>query len=170
MIEIRKETINDYDEVYDVIKSAFATARHSDGNEHDLVVSLRKSANFIPELSLVATINNKIVGYILFTKIKIGTHEELALAPLGVLPQYQKQGIGSMLINYGHKIAKSLGYHYSVVLGDENYYSKFGYIPAIKYEIKAPFDVPNENFMAIKLNDCDNKIEGVVEYAKEFGI
>ena len=98
MIEIRKETINDYDEVYNVVKSAFATASHSDGNEHDLVVLLRKSANFIPELSLVATINNKIIGYILFTKIKIGTHEELALAPIGVLPQYQRQGIGSMFL------------------------------------------------------------------------
>ena len=157
-------------EVYRVVKTAFETADHSDGNEQDLVVALRNSDSFIPELSLVAVKEDKIVGYILFTKIKIENHEEIALAPLAVLPEYQKQGIGSMLIEQGHKIAKQLGYHYSIVLGSENYYPKFGYIPATQYGIQAPFDVANENFMAVKLNDTDIEIKGVVQYAKEFGI
>ena len=170
MLEIRKETKRDYEEVYNVIKIAFESAEHSDGNEQDLVVALRSSSKFIPELSLVAIQDNKIIGYILFTKIKIGEYEELALAPLGILPEYQKQGIGTKLIEQGHKIAKKLGYHYSIVLGSEKYYTKFGYIPASQYGIKAPFEVPNENFMAIKLNDTDIEITGVVEYAKEFGI
>ena len=104
------------------------------------------------------------------SKIKIENYEEIALAPLAVLPEYQKQGIGSMLIEQGHKIAKKLGYHYSIVLGSENYYPKFGYIPAIQYGIQAPFDVANENFMALKLNATDTEIKGVVQYAKEFGI
>ena len=168
MLEIRQENKNDYDEVYKVIKEAFETAEHSDGNEQDLVVNLRKSDNFIPELSLVAIQDNKIVGYILFTKIKIGEYEELALAPLGILPKYQKQGIGKKLIEKGHQIAKKLGYHYSVVLGSENYYSKSGYVPASRYGIKAPFEVPDENYMTIKMNDTDMEITGVVEYAKEF--
>ena len=170
MLTIRQENKNDYEEVYKVIKTAFETAEHSDGNEQDLVVALRKSDNFIPELSLVAVMDNKIVGYILFTKIKIGKQEELALAPLGVLPEYQKQGIGSVLIQEGHKKAKELGYHYSVVLGSDKYYPKFGYIPAKEYGIVAPFDVLDENFMAIKLNSDEKKIEGIVEYAKEFKI
>ena len=170
MIEIRQESQKDYEEVYMAVKTAFETAEHSDGNEQDLVVALRNSDSFIPELSLVAVKEDKIVGYILFTKIKIGNHEEIALAPLAVLPEYQKQGIGSMLIEQGHKIAKQLGYHYSIVLGSENYYPKFGYIPATQYGIQAPFDVANENFMAVKLNDTDIEIEGVVQYAKEFGI
>ena len=54
---------------------------------------------------MVAIKDNKIVGYILFTKIKIGKYEELALAPLGILPEYQKQGIGKKLIEKGHQIA-----------------------------------------------------------------
>ena len=170
MLEIRKENKKDYDEVYSVIKAAFMTAEYSDGNEQDLVVNLRKSSNFIPELSLVAIQDNKIVGYILFTKIKIGEYEELALAPLGILPKYQKQGIGKKLIEKGHQIAKKLGYHYSIVLGNQNYYSKAGYVPASYYGIKAPFEVPNENYMAIKLNDTNAEIAGIVEYAKEFGI
>lgn len=170
MLIIRQENKNDYEEVYNVIKTAFETAEHSDGNEQDLVVALTKSDNFIPELSLVAVMDNKIVGYILFTKIKIGKQEELALAPIGVLPEYQKQGIGRTLIQEGNKKAKELGYHYSVVLGSDKYYPKFGYVSAKEYGIVAPFDVPDENFMAIKLNDTDIEIKGIVQYAKEFGI
>ena len=133
-------------------------------------IYLRKSKNFIPKLSLVAVYDDKIVGYILFTKIKIGKSTELALAPLAVLPEYQRQGIGKKLIKEGHKIAKKLGYHFSVVLGSEKYYPKSGYVPASRYGIKAPFEVADENFMAIKLNDTDKEIVGTVEYAKEFGI
>lgn len=170
MLEIRQENKDDYEEIYNVVKTAFETAEHCDGNEQDLVVALRKGDNFIPDLSLVALKDNKIVGYILFTKIRIGEFEEVALAPLGVLPKYQKKGIGSKLIKEGHIIAKKLGYHYSVVLGSNEYYSKFGYIPAIEYGIKAPFDVQSENFMAIKLNDTSEDVQGGVKYAKEFGI
>ena len=170
MLEIRKETENDYKEVYNVVKTAFETAEHSDGNEQDLVNELRNSDNFIPELSLVAIENNKIVGYILFTKIELGNNTEIALAPLVVLPEYQKQGVGSKLIEEGHKMAKKLGYHFSIVLGSEKYYPKFGYVPAVQYEIEAPFEVSSKNFMAKKLNNIDTEIKGVVKYAKEFGI
>ena len=170
MFEIRQENQNDYKEVYSVVKKAFETAEHSDGNEHDLVTLLRNSKNFIPELSLVAIEDNKIVGYILFTKVKIGDYEEIALAPLAVLPEFQKKGIGGSLIKKGHEIAKKLGYHYSIVLGSEKYYPKFGYVPAIKYGIEAPFQVDNENFMAVKLNNSITEIKDIVEYAKEFGI
>lgn len=170
MIEIRQENENDYEEVYNLIKTAFKTVEHSDGNEHDLVVKLRKSDSFIPELSLVAIKEHKIIGYILFTKIKIGKNTELALAPLAVLPEYQGQGIGRKLIEKGHEVAKKLEYHYSVVLGSENYYPRFGYVPAVKYGIKAPFEVPYKNFMAIKLNDTNKEIKGIVKYGKEFEI
>lgn len=170
MIEIRQENKKDYEEVYNVVKMAFESAKHSDGNEQDLVVALRKSKNFIPELSLVAVNDDKIVGYVMFSKIKIGEYEELALAPLAVLPKYQKQGIGKKLIEKGHKIAEGLGFHYSVVLGSEKYYPKLGYVPASQYGIKAPFEVLDENFMVMKLNDFDKEIVGTVEYAKEFNI
>ena len=59
---IRQETADDYGEVYNVVKSAFASAEHSDGTEQDLVEKLRKSAGFVPELSLVAEKDGKIVG------------------------------------------------------------------------------------------------------------
>ena len=65
MLEIRQETKKDYEEVYNVVKTAFETVEHSDGNEQDLVVALRNSNNFIPQLSLVAIQDSKVVGYIL---------------------------------------------------------------------------------------------------------
>lgn len=170
MLTIRKETAKDYDEVFRVVKQAFESAEHSDGNEHNLVCALRKGDAFLPELSLVAEENEKIIGYILFTEIKINNQTELALAPLAVLPDYQRKGIGKALIEEGHKIAKMLGYRYSVVLGSEKYYPKFGYEPAKKFGILPPFDVPSENFMAIDLNGNAPINSGLVQYAREFGI
>lgn len=170
MLEIRQENMNDYKQVYNVIKIAFEKAEHRDGNEQDLVIKLRESNSFIPELSLVAVCENKIIGYILFTKIKIGDSTELVLAPLAVLPEYQRKGVGMRLITEGHRIAKQLNYNYSVVLGSNKYYSKSGYIPASKYNIKAPFGVEDECFMAIKLNENAKAINGIVEYDKAFGI
>lgn len=170
ILNIRQERLADYDAVYRVIKQAFANTEHTDGNEQNLVVELRKSKSFIPELSLVAVENDKIVGHILFTKAFVNDVEVLALAPLSVLPEYQNKGIGLSLIKQGHMIAFRLGYGYSVVLGHSKYYPKAGYVPASRYGIKAPFDVSDENFMAVKLNDEAENIEGVIQYDGAFGI
>ena len=153
-----------------MIKKAFSCAQHTDGNEHNLVDALRSSKAFIPELSLVAEINGKIVGHIMFTKANIDNNVVLALAPLSVLPEYQKKGVGTALIKEGHKIAKKLGYGYSIVLGSEKYYPKTGYLPANRFGIKPSFDVPEENFMVYKINKDAFNIHGIVKYAKEFGI
>ena len=167
---IRSEEKEDRESVYSLVKAAFESAEHSDGNEHNLVDALRKGDAFIPELSLVADIDGKIAGHIMFTKAKIGDSIVLALAPLSVLPKYQGQGIGSALIKEGHRLARELGYGYSIVLGSEKYYPKFGYLPAEIYGIRPPFDVPGENFMACRLRENASDVHGTVEYAKEFGI
>ena len=161
---------SDYEIVYSVVKDAFDSAEHSDGNEQDLVNALRKGDAFIPDLSLVAEIDGKIVGHILFTKATVGTDTVLVLAPLSVIPEYQRKGIGMSLIKEGHKIANELGYEYSVVLGNQRYYPKAGYLPADTFGIKPFFDVSKENFMACKLKDDASKIQGIIKYAKEFGI
>lgn len=167
---VRQETSNDYNEVYNLVKEAFATAEHRDGNEQDLVVSLRKSESFVPELSLVAENDGKIAGHILFTEGKVGNDTVLVLAPLSVLPEFQKQGIGTALIKEGHRIAKELGYEYSLVLGSEIYYPRLGYLPAVQFGIEVPEGMPSANFMAIKLQENARLIRGAVTYAKEFGI
>ena len=171
MIKIRNDNIEDAEKIYQLIKQAFESAEHSDGNEHILAAELRNGSSLIPQLSLVAELNNQIVGCVMFSKIHINGYEEAALAPLAVLPEYQFQGIGSALVAQGHKIAKQLGYHYSIVLGDPQYYSRFGYVSASVYNIKAPFKADDKYFMALKLNeDKSNNIEGIVAYPKEFGI
>ena len=151
-------------------KEAFENAEYTDGNEQNLVAALRKSKSFIPELSLVAVEDEKIVGHILFTKAVVQGVEVLALAPLSVLPDYQNRGIGLSLMKEGHSIAHKLGYEYSVVLGHSKYYPKAGYIPASVCGIKAPFEVDDESFMALNLNGSQNKLNGVIEYDKAFGI
>lgn len=168
---IRQETANDYSTVYKLVRDAFATAEHSDGTEHDLVEALRKNQDaFIPELSLVAEDDGCIVGHILFTKIKVGDDTALALAPLSVKPECQRQGVGMALIEEGHRIAAELGFGYSVVLGSETYYPKTGYRPAEDFSIEIPDGVPAENYMAIQLLPQAKPIHGKVIYAEEFGM
>ena len=169
-MHIRQETPADYPVVYTLIKDAFASAEHCDGNEQDLAAALWQSTSFVPELSLVAEADGRIVGHILFTKIRIGTSTQLALAPLSVLPAFQGQGVGSALVRRGHQIARDLGYSYSVVLGSETYYPRFGYRPAGAFGIAAPFAAPLENFMAIRLRDDAPAVHGVVRYDPAFGI
>ncbi|MCC0723151.1 N-acetyltransferase [Clostridioides sp. ZZV14-6104] len=166
---IRQEKASDKNKVYEVVKSAFANEDSSDHDEQNLVNRLRNSTSFVPELSLVAEDDGNIVGHILFTEIKVKNNVLLALAPVSVSPNVQGKKIGSKLIEEGHKIAKSKGYKGCVVLGHDKYYPKFGYQVASKFNIKAPFEVPDENFMAIELLDNGLKeVSGVVEYAKEF--
>ena len=169
-MEIRQERADDHHTVFQVVKEAFSHAEHSDGNEQELVTKLRAAPAFIPELSLVAVEDGKIVGHILFTKITIGEAVELALAPLSVLPSCQRRGIGLALIREGHRIAKQLGYDYSVVLGSPAYYPRAGYLPASLYGIEAPFEVRDEYFMAFKLQDDAPSVKGVVRYDPAFEI
>ncbi|GIP26475.1 N-acetyltransferase [Paenibacillus sp. J23TS9] len=166
---VRQEKAEDVNEVYHVVQKAFENADYSDHDEHNLVNRLRNSPNYIPELSLVAKYEDKIVGYILFTEIKVGDKTLIALAPVAVLPEMQSKGIGKLLIMEGHKIAALLGYKGSVVLGHDKYYPKFGYKKASLYGIEAPFEVSDDHFMAVELIDGGlTDVHGVVEYAKEF--
>ena len=170
-IKIRQERVEDYKEIYNLIEKTFKEAEHTDGNEQNLVESLRKSHAFVPELSLVAEMGKELVGHILFTEAKIGKNTVLVLAPVSVLPKYQKNGIGGRLIEEGHRIARELGYPGVVLLGHPTYYPKFGYKSSTNYGIKAPFEVPEECFMAVELkNDSLKGTEGTLEFPKEFGI
>ena len=102
-------------------------------------------------------------------KSKNESREYLALAPVSVLPEYQNKGVGRTLINKAIEKAKNLGYTSIVVLGHSNYYSKFGFINASEFDIKSPFEVPNDVFKVLVLDE--EKFEGtsgVVEYSSAF--
>lgn len=172
---IRKEESRDFKSVFELIRDAFEKEEMSDHQEQYLVERLRSSDAFVPELSLVAEVDEKIVGYILLTKIKIieseKVSEALALAPIAILPAYQGKGLGGQLIRYAHETASALGFGIVVLLGHENYYPKFGYEMAKKYGVKLPFEVPDENCMVIGLKEnALQQVNGTVEYPKEFGL
>lgn len=168
-VNIRQENKNDFKAVFRVNKLAFGQ-----DNEANLVELLRPSNAFVPELSLVATVDDKIIGHILFVKIKIvdtenGQTESLALAPMAVRPEFQHKGIGGQLIKHGLDKARELHYKSVIVLGHEHYYPKFGFVPADKWNIKSPYDVPTNVFMALELvTDGLKGVSGLVKYPKEF--
>ena len=168
-IKIRQEKGQDSAAVFEVHKLAFAR-----DDEANLVDRLRSSRAFVPELSLVAVADNNLAGHILFTKIKIRNNngdetESLALAPMAVKPAFQNRGIGRQLIRYGLDKAKELQYKSVIVLGHAHYYPKFGFLPAHRWNIKSPYNIPQEVFMAMELVTGGLKnTDGLVEYPKEF--
>ncbi|UED81719.1 N-acetyltransferase [Lysinibacillus sp. CD3-6] len=174
-IKIRQEHPSDCKKIEDVIKMAFLNVEQSDKQEHFLVNKIRQSDAFISDLSLVAIDQetNEIVGHILLSKITIVasnlTVDSLALAPVAVAPEHHKKGVGSQLINAALKRAKELGFQSVIVLGHKDYYPKFGFKKASLWNIKAPFDVPDEVFMAIELTkDSLTNVQGTVNYSKAF--
>ena len=169
-ITVRREEPADYQTVYSLIQEAFASAEHADGDEQELVVRLRKGPAFVSALSLVAEAGGRLAGHILFTEIRVGDTVQLALAPLSVLPELQRKGIGGALVRAGHEVAAGLGYEYAVVLGSERFYPRFGYRPAVEFGILPPFPVPEENFMARNLQGRKTRLMGAVVYPPEFGI
>jgi len=167
-ITIRQETPGDHAAVFALTKAAFAGTWHADGDEQDLVERLRKCDAFIPKLSLVAVIGGEIIGHIMFTRITIDGADAICLAPVSVLPEYQKQGIGSALIRRGHELATEMGFGVCLVVGHEDYYPRFGYEIASKHGITQPFPAPDECVMVRFLNDAGKSITGSAVFPPEF--
>ncbi len=174
-IIIRQEKPEDHEAVFNLTKETFLNESNSDHREQFLVKRIRNSRNFIPGLSMVAEVRGQIVGYVLLSEITIQNDKNnfpaLALAPVAVMPKFQQKGIGSTLLRTVHKKAKKLGYQLVIVLGHEEYYPRFGYEPAINFDIQAPFEVPAKNFMLKELvPDAAKHICGIVVYPEEFHI
>src|SRR5690606_29503499 len=161
--------------INNLIQRAFQAIEYSDHQEHFLVERLRKSTAYIPELALVASSNEQVVGYILLTKLAIEQNNEivedqvLALAPVAVDPVFQGKGIGGKLILEAHEIARKLTYKAIILLGHQDYYPRFGYRQTAAYNITLPFEAPEENCMLYELysNSLKN-ITGIVKYPREF--
>ncbi|MDR7079314.1 putative N-acetyltransferase YhbS [Neobacillus niacini] len=173
-IFIKQEVTDEYNATEKVVKQAFLNEEYSDKKEHILVNRIRKSEAFIPELSLVALNQDKVlVGHILLSKLKIvdgdNAFDSLALAPISVVPEHQKKGIGSQLIIAALKKAKEIGFHSVIVLGHKDYYPRFGFKQASLWGIKAPFEVPNDVFMALELTEnALEHVQGIVQYSSAF--
>ena len=147
-MRIRAEQENDQCAVRAVNTSAFATP-----SEADLVDALREQTT--PIVSLVAEDEGGVVGHIMFSPVSLSGYPNIkmmGLAPLAVQPRRQRQGIGSALVHAGLEQCRQLGFVAVVVLGDPQYYGRFGFLPSSRFGIDSEYDVPEEVFMAMELN------------------
>lgn len=169
MIIIRQETPADIAAIHAVNEQAF------DGRnaEAGLVDAIRKSENFIPKLSLVTEENGQILGHILFSRIHIetvsGPVPAIALAPMAVLPQYQKRGIGSALVKRGLDECRNLGHATVIVLGHPAYYPRFGFSAVLAKSLECPFGNCGDAWMALELiPNALQDVHGKVVYPPAF--
>ena len=145
---IRPESPDDLQAIRDVNLRAFET-----GMEATLVDALREQAE--PIVSLVAVSDNVVVGHILFSPVTLSSQPGLpimGLAPMAVIPERQRQGIGSDLVHAGIDVCRDAGCVAVVVLGHAEYYPRFGFTPASRFGLTSEYDVPDDVFMAMELS------------------
>jgi putative acetyltransferase len=162
---IRAEEQRDWAAVWAVNAAAFETSA-----EADLVAALREQAR--PVVSLVAEDGAAIVGHILFSPVSLPGHSDLkimGLAPMAVVPDQQRKGVGSALVRMGLEECKRLGFGAVVVLGHPGYYPRFGFLPAVRFGIGCQYDVADEVFMLVELHAGYLRgASGKVEYHEAF--
>ena len=166
MPHIRSEQPADLTAIHHIVAEAFQQAFGSTA-EATLVDQLRANGKAV--ISLVAVENDQIVGYILFSEVTIGDAAIIGLAPLAVLPNHQKQGIGAQLTLAGIEACRNAGYTAMVVLGHPEYYVRFGFVPASQFGIKSEYNVRDEVFRALELQPgALANCAGVAKYQPEF--
>jgi len=144
---IRPEEPGDHRAVRALNDSAFETPA-----EANLVDALRERAR--PVISLVAEIHGAIIGHVMLSPVTLSSRPEpqiMGLGPMAVAREHRGEGIGSALVRAGLERCKSLGYGAVVVLGHPDYYPRFGFAPASRFDIDCEYEVPEETFMAIEL-------------------
>ncbi len=168
MISVKVDSENSelYHKIDNLLLNVF-----QDDYEAKLVRRIRDSKHYVPDLALTAMIGTQLVGYALFSEIKIKSHNiratSLALGPMAVANNFQKKGVGTQLMMHGLDRATSLGYSSVILLGHHDYYPRFGFEPTTTWEIEPPFDVKKESFMGIELVPNGlTKFPGIVEYPK----
>ncbi|MBI2826600.1 MAG: N-acetyltransferase [Planctomycetia bacterium] len=166
---IRPEGPADHAAIHDCIAMAFDR-----DDEARLVAALRASRWFIPELSLVAVREGRVVGHVLFSPIEIVHNDRpvadaLALAPLAVRPEVQDQGIGSQLARAGLDTCRERGNRLVIVVGHPTYYPRFGFKPAGPFGLECPFEVSDGAFMVCELvAGAVANVRGLVRYPPPF--
>jgi len=162
-MNIRLEQPGDMEKIRNVHLQAFETEA-----EANLADSLRNTG--IELISLVAEENGEVIGHILFSPVTIdGNIKIMGLAPMAVLPGWQRKGVGARLIDEGLKACENAGYGAVVVLGYPGYYPRFGFMPSVNFGIKSEYDVPPEVFMVKELQKGILKAaKGTVKYHKVF--
>jgi len=135
--------------------------------ESNIVDAVR--ANGAALLSLVATLNGQVVGHIMYSPLLVGGVTGAALGPMAVLPEHQRQGIGSVLVETGNQKLKDSGCPFIVVIGHSWFYPRFGFRPASSYGITCEWEIPDDAFMVLVLDQAKMPdAVGLAKYRPEF--
>nr|WP_167109038.1 N-acetyltransferase [Amycolatopsis granulosa] len=163
----RPETADDIPAIREIVLAAFPTAA-----EAAIVDALRADLDaWIDGLSIVtAAPDGTPVGYALLTRCHVDGHPALTLGPCAVLPSAQRGGAGSAAIRAALAAARAVGENLVTVLGHATYYPRFGFTPASRFGIRAPFEVPDEAMMAMALDDTRAIPAGTIRYPAAFGV
>lgn len=166
MLEIRPEAPVDHDSIRELLRRAFDPY----GGEAELVDALRAAGDHVPELCLVALEDGELAGHVFYSRVRLGSGDEaLALAPMAVRPDGQRRGTGSRLVEASLVRAAKTEVPLVVVLGHPAYYPRFGFEPAERFGVVAPWDVPSEAWMVHPLPAYHPDARGLVTYPAAFG-
>jgi putative acetyltransferase len=163
---IRPEVATDHEAIRHVNRMAFG------GEEEARLVDALREGGYV-RVSLVAERDQQVVGHILFSDLPIltksGVVPALALAPLAVLPDYQRRGVGSALVRQGLEVCAEQGHRIVIVLGHPDYYPRFGFSAALARPLDSPFS--GDHFMALELvPGALAGVSGQVQYPPPFGL
>jgi putative acetyltransferase len=161
-IEIREERPGDVTAVRDVNRLAFGQDQ-----EANIVDALRSNGAAL--CSLVAILNGQVVGHIMYSPLSVGDNQGAALGPMAVMPEHQRQGIGSRLIEAGNAKLKGAGCPFIVVVGHLEYYPRFGFRPSSTYGVTCEWELPHNVFMMVVLDPRKMRgVAGLAKYRHEF--
>jgi putative acetyltransferase len=162
LVEIIEERAGDIAAIRDLNQRAF-----EQNQEANIVDALRSNGGAL--LSLVATVNGQVVGHIMYTPTSIGGLRGAALGPMAVLPELQRQGIGSQLVEAGNRRIEQGGCPFIIVVGHPEFYPRFGFTPARARGITCEWDLPDDVFMILVLDEAEMQgVSGLAKYRDEF--
>ncbi len=161
-MHIRESSDSDLNDVLFVEREAFGYDKES-----ELVRELLSDPSAKPLYSLLAYEDDRAVGHVLFTSAYLEKNHEAAsialLAPLAVLPDFQKQGVGGKLIKHGLKLLTKAGVDLVFVLGHPEYYPRYGFNPAGVHGFEAPYPIPEKHAGAWMVQELRPGVIGSVQ-------
>lgn len=149
-MNIRQATASDFPAIYDLVKTAFQTAKVSDGTEQDFVSALRARPTYLPALELVAESGTGVIlGHIMLTETRLKADGGKSLSALMVAPlctrlQNRNCGLGARLMHEGLRRARNMGYTCAFLVGDPAYYGRFGFCPVTDYGLRNESHAPDQ--------------------------
>lgn len=162
-VVIRNERNDELKIIENATREAFWNVYKPGCDEHLMVHQLHDSKKFLKELAFVAESDGHIVGNIICSKAIIRNdkeqHEIVAIGPIGVIPEYQKKGIGSLLMKQAIDRARDMGFAGIVLYGDPKYYHRFGFVSADNYAVTTGEGTNFDAFMILELDH--GKMKGI---------